>query len=166
MNEINSIDLELPKDKAPTPLSGLNYRPRSVSTLVGSEYAVGSSEEGQKVYYKEDLGLFPSVYEAWKNHWNLRTTPEDWWFFVACRIAKAVDKAAKKDSDGKVRELFVNHSGKEHICVDVDVYYIDEVEYGSFFNQMAAEITQRIKVPGTLNVKGHESFEDNIFGLY
>lgn len=143
---MNSIDLSLPKDKLPA-AAPTSRKPSTISKLVGPTYAIGSSQSGQEVY-GGDLGLFSSVHEAWKNHWNLRTSPEDWWFLVACRIAKAADKAAKEDdNNGAVRKMFVDHEGKENICVDVDVYYIEEVEYDSFFEKMASEITSRIKVP-------------------
>ena len=95
------------------------------------------------------MGLFPAVYQAWKNHWNLRTSPEDWWYYVACRISKAVDTAAKEenDRDGKVRELFVDHEGKETITVNVPEFFIEDVNYDSFFETMSSEITRRVKVP-------------------
>eukprot|EP00529_Nitzschia_sp_RCC80_P021438 CAMPEP_0113518314 /NCGR_PEP_ID=MMETSP0014_2-20120614/42815_1 /TAXON_ID=2857 /ORGANISM="Nitzschia sp." /LENGTH=389 /DNA_ID=CAMNT_0000415747 /DNA_START=299 /DNA_END=1468 /DNA_ORIENTATION=- /assembly_acc=CAM_ASM_000159 len=151
---MNSVDLALPKDKKPTLMKTFwesrRTDPRTVANIIGPEYAVGSSSSTQNnIFYEEDLGLFPAVYEAWKNHWNLRTSPEDWWYYVACRIAKAVDNAAKdeNDHDGKVRKLFVDHEGKEKITVDVPVFFIDEVEYGSFFATISSEIMKRIKVP-------------------
>ncbi len=50
------------------------------------------------------LDLFSAVFEAWKNHWTLRTTPEDWWFPIACRISKAIDNAAKQENQCEVEE--------------------------------------------------------------
>mmetsp|Transcript_41318 Transcript_41318/g.125029 ORF Transcript_41318/g.125029 Transcript_41318/m.125029 type:complete len:406 (-) Transcript_41318:1143-2360(-) len=149
------VDLLLPKRKKPTDLKRLSYyrSPRTVKNLFGGAhgktYAIGSSAPDQKIYHERDLGLFECVYEAWKNHYNLRTTSEDWWFPVACKIAKAIDKAAKgEDSSAKkVRELFVNHEGKEKLCVDVDVFTIYEVDYDQFFSEMSSEITRRIKIP-------------------
>jgi len=142
------IDLALPKDKKPTPVADFSYRgPNTISQLVGAEYAIGSSDPDQQIYYEgQDLGLFAGVYEAWKNHWNLRTSPEDWWFPVACTVAKAIDKEAKKNE--KVRQHFVNHEGKENICVDVDVFTIYEVNTEQFFSQIASQIKSRINVPG------------------
>ena len=44
-----------------------------------------------------DCGLFNSVITAYNKHWKLRTSPEDWWFVVARRVAIAIDKNSKKD---------------------------------------------------------------------
>jgi len=80
------VDLLLPKRKKPTDLKRLSYyrSPRTVKNLFGGAhgktYAIGSSAPDQKIYHERDLGLFECVYEAWKNHYNLRTTSEDWWF--------------------------------------------------------------------------------------
>lgn len=150
------IDLRLPRHKRPSDLKKLSYysKPQTVKGMFSKEhrdtsYAIGSSTSGEKVYYEQDLGLFQSVYEAWKNHYNLRTSPEDWWFPVACKIAKAVDKAAKSTgSEGqKVRDLFVDHEGKEKICVDVNVFTLDQVDPDAFFSAMSSQIASRIKVP-------------------
>lgn len=123
---------------------------------MGGTYAIGSSTSDQRVVYQDDLGLFSCIYEAWKNHCNFRTSPEDWWFAVACRIAKAIDKAAKSKHNQEVRELFVDHEGKETICVDLDVFNIYEVDTEYFFSQMASEITGNIKVPGYAKAMQHD----------
>lgn len=148
------VDLKLPKNKKPTPVEKFIkdskfQGARTVADIIGPTYAIGSSSTNEEIYYDEDLGLFPAVYEAWKNHWNLRTSPDDWWYYVACRIAKAVDTAAKpeKDKDGKVRKMFVDHEGKQAIAIGVNVNYIDEVDYDTFFDMMGSEITNRIKLP-------------------
>ncbi|CAB9517568.1 expressed unknown protein [Seminavis robusta] len=145
------VDLALPKDKLPTTTSNFSSlwgTSRTVADLVGREYAIGSSMPSQEIFYQEDTGIFACVYESWKNHWNLRTSPEDWWFPVACRVAKGVDKAAKSGyGSEKVRELFVDHEGKENICVDVDVFNIYQVDYEDFFSRMSSEITGKLKVP-------------------
>ncbi|CAJ1940168.1 unnamed protein product [Cylindrotheca closterium] len=56
-------------------------------------HAVGSAKNDELLHFRyASFGLFGAVYEAWLNHWALCTTPEDWWFPVALKIAKAVDK--------------------------------------------------------------------------
>jgi hypothetical protein len=151
---ITSVDLKLPMEKKPTSIPDFIQNSkfkgaRTVANIIGPTYATGSSSPNEEIYYQEDLGLFPAVYEAWKNHWNLRTSPEDWWFYVACRISKAVDTAAKpaNDNSGMVRKLFVDHDGKQDISIDLNLFFIDEVDYDSFFDQMRLEITKRIKLP-------------------
>jgi Domain of unknown function (DUF4419) len=120
---------------------------------VGSEGTAGanmrsSDATGRLIHYPGDNGLFGCVFEAWKNHWVLRTRPEDWWFSVASTIAKAVDKAAKGSYSGaqKVRELFVSHEGKETIVVELTSYGIYDSDYSILFETFAAELEERIKV--------------------
>ena len=129
---------------------------RLADSLIPSvSYAIGSctqsiTNDDDLVYYPiGDLGLFGCVYETWKNHWILRTCPEDWWFTVAKRIAKAVDDAAKPNRWGseKVRELFVSHQGKETISVELNCYGIEDANYDTLFTAFASGIEQRIKVP-------------------
>ena len=54
----------------------------------GSEAEIYVPEEGA------DTGLFASVLQAYKNHWVLRTSPDDWFFPVIRRIAQVVDENA------------------------------------------------------------------------
>jgi len=54
----------------------------------GSEKEIYAPEEGA------DTGLFASVLQAYKNHWVLRTSPDDWFFPVIRRIAQVVDENA------------------------------------------------------------------------
>jgi len=103
---------------------------------------LGSQEE---VYFGGDLGFFQTVFEAWKNHWNLRTSPEDWWNPIITKIAKAVDSAAKKDA--RVRNFFVNHQGKKEIKVECPVFTIYDVDYKDLFDQFSEGIRRNIKTP-------------------
>lgn len=116
------IDLGLPKNKTPANVNVLQSSfesPRPVEDHI-NDYAIGSSN-GEEVCYKQDLGLFKTALEVWKNHWVLRTRPDDWWFPVACRIAKAIDKEAQRedasnhDTNKPVRNFFVGHEGKKTI---------------------------------------------------
>ena len=154
---LRHVDLKLPKDKIPANLDDFRTRWASrfdtieghVNANHGSmKYAIGSSSK-TNFSYRCEMGLFDCVKEAWANHLNLRTSPEDWWFPVACRIAKAVDKAAKpnKWSTEKVRNLFVSHQGKETIAVEVPVFNIYQVDYDKHFSCFSSEIEARIKVP-------------------
>ena len=74
---------------------------------VGDRTATLGSEES--IYSNNaDCGLFASVVTAYNKHWKLRTSPDDWWFVVARRVAIAIDKNSKKDA---VRKMFVDHEG-------------------------------------------------------
>lgn len=159
------IDLNLNKRLKPMSLSKFerNNKPISVEKLANtissssSTYAIGSAEagidsDGEKVYYPHgDLGLFGTIYEGWKNHWVLRTSPDDWWFPVACRIAKAVDSAANNSkfpsSEKKVHDLFVSHDGKKNISIELPVWTVYEANYNQLFTAFSSELEQRIKVP-------------------
>lgn len=91
-----------------------------------------------------DCGMFTSVLTAYNNHWNLRTSPEDWWFCVTRRVAIAVDKNSKKDA---VRKMFVDHDGKKTLQVNVPSSTIYGIDYNWFFNEMSKKISENVKVP-------------------
>jgi len=112
-------------------------------------YAIGSGRADDQIYYPGDLGLFGCVFEAWKNHWILRTRPEDWWNPIARRIAKAVDDAAKEKMYGseKVRDLFVSHEGKQNIPIGLPAYTIYDADYNDLFSAIGSQIEDRIKCP-------------------
>ena len=54
----------------------------------GSEKEIYAPEEGA------DPGIFAAVLHAYKTHWVLRTSPDDWFFPVIRRIAQVVDENA------------------------------------------------------------------------
>merc|ERR1740122_192728 len=43
-----------------------------------------------------DAGLLSTIYEAYGNHYNLRTGPEDWWYTIIQTVALAIDENSKK----------------------------------------------------------------------
>lgn len=47
--------------------------------------AIGSEE----MVYPGDCGLFSTILTAYNHHWTLRTSPDDWWFCVIRRVARA-----------------------------------------------------------------------------
>lgn len=141
---LNSLDLCLPKEKTAVLIADWKktHNPTTVQSRI-SNYVIGSCTD-EDIYYTEDLGLFQAVNEAWKNHWNLRTSPEDWWLPVAMRIAKGIGGAAQR-GNRTVREMFVEYEGKKTLCVDLAVRTIQEVDYESFFRQMTGDIQEKIK---------------------
>ena len=157
------VDLKLDPIFKPTPADQYEkqcgIRPTTSSSrrladglVPGQSYAIGSADsDGDAIYYDRssgDLGLFGCVFEAWKHHWILRTRPEDWWFPVACKIAKGVDKATKSSHGGeKVRNLFVAHQGKENIAVALNCFGIEDADYDYLFSEFSARVREKIKVP-------------------
>ena len=128
----NSEDLD-PTSAAVTTRKVVEKR---VATL-GSEENIYSLSYG-------DCGLFAYVLTAYNNHWNLRTSPDDWWFCVTRRVAIAIDKNAKKNS---VHKMFVDHEGKKTLQVNVPSNYIYSVDYSWFFDEISKKITENVKVP-------------------
>merc|ERR1719464_2392274 len=59
-----------------------------------------------------DAGLLSTIYEAYGNHYNLRTGPEDWWYTIIQTVALAIDENSKNQ---EVRDFFVQHDGKKRI---------------------------------------------------
>ena len=93
-----------------------------------------------------DFGFFTAVYEAYNNHWALRTTPEDWWFTIIRTVALAIDENSKNP---KVRSFFVQHEGKKELRVNVAPGSLPHhVDYSNFFDQMTNLIDQNVKVTG------------------
>ena len=107
-----------------------------VISALGSEEVIYSAAA--------DCGLFAAVFTAYSHHYNLRTSPDDWWFCVIKRVACAIDRNSKKES---VRNLFVDHAGKKTIEVQVDDPTIYTVDYSWFFDQITKKMKQNVKVP-------------------
>jgi len=106
-------------------------------------FAVGTKE---LVHNADDSGFFGTIFKAWGNHWNLRTSPEDWWLTVITYVARKVDDSA--DST-ELRQLFRNgKEGKELISVDVDSFSIYDTDYSYVFSKFQTEIKNRIEIPG------------------
>ena len=85
---------------------------------VGSKVPILGSKNSKVREAAGDFGFFTAVYEAYNNHWALRTTPEDWWFTIIRTVALAIDDNSKSP---KVRSFFVDHEGK-NISVNTDRY--------------------------------------------
>lgn len=107
----------------------------------GKTPALGSKDI--VTYPGHDAGFLSTVLEAYNDHYNLRTGPEDWWYTIIQTVAVAIDKNAKEDS---VRKFFVEHEGKKPLEVRVgpSIYGVD---YSWFFGQMSEEIAKNINVP-------------------
>jgi len=167
--EYTKVDLKLDKRLVPTPWK--EFQTKNGHTVMSTAKLAESIVSGKKSYgigsvetdnnngddqilfpAGGDLGLFGAVMDAWKNHYVLRTCPEDWWFPVACRIARAVDKAAQKEEgrnkdEQLVRNLFVNHQGQERISVDLPAFTIYDANYDDLFSEFSSELKDRINVP-------------------
>jgi len=102
---------------------------------------VGSTEA---IYSRSNTGFFETVLMAYNNHYNLRTSPEDWWYCVTRRVALAIDENSSKES---VRKMFVEHQGKKTLTVEVPGWPLSNVNYSSFFERMSEEIAKHVNVP-------------------
>ena len=116
--------------------------PDAIRNTVGDRVAILGSEE--IIYSTADCGLFASILMAYNYHWNLRTSPEDWWFCITRRVTIAIDQNSHKDS---VRQMFVSHEGKKTLEVQVPTLSLRDVDYNWFFNEMSKAISENVKVP-------------------
>ncbi|XP_031574447.1 uncharacterized protein LOC116308204 [Actinia tenebrosa] len=99
----------------------------------------------EKIYSNADCGLFDSVLMAYNWHFNLRTSPDDWWFCVIRRVALSIDENSKNEA---VRKRFVEHEGKKELTVvDVSVENIYDVDYPYFFDSMSTLVSRNVKIP-------------------
>merc|ERR1719367_2328164 len=96
---------------------------------------------------RHDAGFLSTVYEAYSNHYNLRTGPEDWWYTIIQTVALAIDDNSKSDA---VRKFFVQHEGKKELEVIVtgeQLSNISSIDYSWLFDQFSKEIEKNINVP-------------------
>jgi len=107
---------------------------------------LGSSND--LVHTNWNFGFFSAVLESYRNHWTLRTSPEDWWYSIIYKIALAIDKHSTNET---VRKFFVSHEGKKTLTVQVgpSIYGVD---YAWFLNQMTQQIGKNIKVPKYVDI--------------
>merc|ERR1712018_766811 len=117
----------------------------SERTPVGTKTPVIGSLDLVTQLHDHDAGLLSTVFDAYNDHYNLRTGPEDWWYTIIQTVALAIDKNSKKD---EVRNFFVQHEGKKKLQVYVGpTICIDCVDYSWFFDQMSLKIAENINVP-------------------
>lgn len=94
----------------------------------------------------KDTGLFGTVFDAWSNHWDLKTSPEDWWMPVITKVATAINDNADRQG---VRNLFVNgRQTKERLVVNMPSFSIYDTDYSSLFDGFSTAINGSIGVPG------------------
>ncbi|XP_068679731.1 uncharacterized protein [Montipora foliosa] len=110
--------------------------PAKTKVVLGSEGKIRS--------LPADCGMFAAVSTAYSYHYNLRTSPDDWWFCVIKRVACAIDANAEKES---VRKMFVDHEGKKDITVFMEERDILKVDYEYFFDEITKGIRENVKVP-------------------
>jgi len=117
----------------------------SERTPVGTKIPVIGSSELVTRLHQHDAGLLSTVFDAYNEHYNLRTGPEDWWYTIIQTVALAIDANSKKE---QVRNFFVQHEGKKKLVVRVGpTICIDCVDYSWFFEEMSQKIGENINVP-------------------
>lgn len=106
---------------------------------------IGSKDE---VYSQADVGFFESVLFAYTHHWNLRTSPDDWWFCVIKTISHHIDLHSEKK---EVRNLFVHFEGKKELMVEVTKEQgwpiFEDMDFTTFFNNIGSLIAENVKFP-------------------
>ena len=50
-----------------------------------------------------DNGFLSVIYEAYNNHWAVKTVPDDWWYTIIRTVAIAIDKNSKKNEPLKAK---------------------------------------------------------------
>ena len=87
-----------------------------------------------------------TIYEAYGNHYNLRTGPEDWWYTIIQTVALAIDENSKNQ---EVRDFFVQHDGKKELEVIIGSppLKLDNIDYNWLFEQFSQKIAENINVP-------------------
>ena len=95
-----------------------------------------------------DKGFFSTIFQAYKRHWVVKTTPEDWWFTIIRQVALEVDNYSDKKA---VKDFFVSHEGKKELVVNLgpSVY---TANYSSFLDQMASKIGENLNNPEYVNI--------------
>jgi hypothetical protein len=86
------------------------------------------------IYPSED-GFFRGVMDAWAQHQHLVLRPDDVWFTVLVQMNFYMTKHA---DNKEVRDLFVNHQGKQPI-------YVQGSSLGDAMSKFPAEIQKRVK---------------------
>jgi len=113
---------------------------------IGSKTPVAVGSKG-KIYTDkygiQDKGLFSTIFNAYSNHWSLKTTPDDWWFTIIRKVALDIDKTSK---EREVRDFFVSHEGKKELVVDLGTS-VYTANYSRFFNDMTEKVGENIKNP-------------------
>ena len=109
-----------------------------------SEYEAVIGSESSDLYYDHDWGFFSAILACYNNHWVLRTSPDDWWNVIVRNVAQAIDENGHKN---KVREFFVEHSGKEAIEITLPGR-LNNIDYSWLFNQFSEQIHHKVKKPG------------------
>ena len=104
---------------------------------------IGSNEE---VYSQADVGFFEAVLLAYSNHWNLRTSPDDWWFCFIKTVSYAIQVNSRKP---EVRNMFVDFQGKKNLAVQINDGWpvFEDLDFSSFFDSISSEIMKNVKVP-------------------
>jgi len=137
---------ELMQDRAQEAERGLTDEARKPVGLKSSVAGVG--EDVVVHYDKHDKGLFSQIFQAYSNHWDLVTRPEDWWFEIIRKVALAIDNNSKKES---VRKFFVSHEGKKELRVILG-QSVESANYSSFLEQMTDQVAENIRQPEYVDI--------------
>ncbi|CAG8525955.1 11587_t:CDS:1 [Funneliformis caledonium] len=82
---------------------------------ISVDYEETPSKKSLLKYTMTSHGLAAAILHAYNHHQHLRLTPDDIWLTIAQGVSHHINYNAEK-----FRYYFVNHEGKEEICVRVD----------------------------------------------
>jgi len=117
--------------------------PDSTRKPVGTKTPVVGTNINVYRDHRYDKGFFSTIFDAYANHWVLKTTPEDWWFTLIRKVALDIDAYADRQV---VKDFFVDHDGKKELIVELGTS-VYNANYSSFFDQMSSEIERNINDP-------------------
>ena len=104
--------------------------------MIGNKTSVLGSVENVTLS-QHNVGFLSTVLEAYNQHYNLRTSPEDWWYTIVQTIAIAIDNNSRNE---EVKEFLAKDS-KRGLQVEID---LNGEDYYWLFEQISNEITGQI----------------------
>ena len=94
-----------------------NMRKLEEKDIIGTKSSIVGSTD-LVTTYEHDAGFLSTILEAYNNHYNLRTGPEDWWYTIIHTIAIAIDKNSKNEM---VKEFFAQDEEKVYKCIQCEI---------------------------------------------
>ena len=104
--------------------------------MIGNKTSVLGSVENVTLS-QHNVGFLSTVLEAYNQHYNLRTSPEDWWYTIVQTIAIAIDNNSRNE---EVKEFLAKDS-KRGLQVEI---VLNGEDYYWLFEQISNEITGQI----------------------
>ncbi|PHH61643.1 hypothetical protein CDD81_8107 [Ophiocordyceps australis] len=115
----------------------ISPRLRVTPRLLNSSYdSIHTQAFDRKQIYASSSSFVRGVIEAWSQHQHLSLRPDEVWFEILAQLNFYMTKNAET-----VRNLFVDHEGKE----EIKVYYQPDVTSDSLVQSFARNLKDRVK---------------------